>query len=201
MHVIPDPGRGAGVTAEQLYNLMPLQFFYARDGMDLPEFRFIEGWEMPEPERSLLVHDEDMTPRLSRHHDSKLGIRVFDKEWNDNYLLRLVVLESVSEKKIVEFGAIGIHVESFPEHVQDLIRECRRPFGGILNEEHVPHRGQPRAFFEVRADGRISNALQEPEGARLYGRCNQLVDNEGRALADIVEILPAKGESNDPPQA
>ena len=201
MHATPDPEQASGVRAEQLYDLMPLRFFYARDGIARPEFRFIDGGDMPEPEKELLVHDTDMTPKLSEYHGSELGIRVFDKEWNDDYLLRLVVLETIAEKRIVEFGAIGIHVESFPEHVRDLIRECKRPFGGILNEEHMPHHGKPGAFFEVRADERISNALQEPLGTVLYGRCNQLVDNDGLALADIVEILPAKGEPNDPPEA
>ena len=74
MCATPDPEQG--VTAEELYHLMPLQFFYARDGMELPEFRFIDGGEMPDPEKQLLVHDGDMTRRLSEHHGAELGIRV-----------------------------------------------------------------------------------------------------------------------------
>jgi hypothetical protein len=186
------------VSPADLYHLMPLQFFYAREGMALPEIRFIEGDEMPEPEKSLLVHETDMTPRLSEYHEAELGIRVLEKELNDDYLLRLVVLETLDGGKVVEFGAIGIHVDAFPERVRGMIRDCRRPLGGILKDEGVAHRGKPGAYFEVRADRRISQALREPVGARLFGRCNQLRDNDGMALADIVEILPSRGQARDP---
>lgn len=204
MHGIPEKEsrkESRKESAEELYHLMPLQFFYAREGMPLPKIRFIGGDEMPEPEKTLLVHDTDMTPKLADYHDSALVLRLLQKEFNDDYLLRLVDLVTVGEGKIVEFGAIGIRVEAFPKRVRGLIRDCVLPLGGILKDEKVPHSGKPGAYFEVCADKLISEALQEPLGARLYGRCNQLMDKDKLVLADIVEILPAKGEPNPLPRA
>lgn len=195
MRGTPDP-ESVTKSAEELYHLMPLQFFYSREGVPLPEIRFVDGAEIPEPERTLLVHDTDMTPTLTEYHDSELILRVIQKEGSDDYLLRLVDLVTAGEKKIVEFGAIGIRLESLPDRVRKLIRECVHPLGGILNEEAVPHSGKPSAYFEVKADALISESLREPLGATLYGRCNQLMDKDKLVLADVVEILPSKGGPN-----
>lgn len=192
MPVTPD-SQSKGAEAQEIYNLMPLHFFYARDGRVMPAFHFIPGEEMSEPERELLVHDKDMTPRLSNFHGSRLVLRVWEHELQEAYLLRLVLLETEEERRPVEFGAIGIHLDRFAAPVRKLIEEGEEPLGGILERFEVPHCGQPRAFFSVEADGLVSEALGSSEGDLLYGRCNQLVDPDGLALADIVEILPGKG--------
>ncbi|MFV1996178.1 MAG: hypothetical protein ACC661_12140 [Verrucomicrobiales bacterium] len=179
--------------AQEIYNLMPLHFFYARDGREMPVFRFIPGQEIPEPERELLVHDTDMTPRLSSFHQSRLVLRVWESELQDAYLLRLVLLETEKGRRPVEFGAIGIDLDKFAAPVRRLIEQGQEPLGGILERFEVPHRGNPRAFFSVEADDLVSEALGGSAGDLLYGRCNQLIDPDGLVLADVVEILPGKG--------
>ncbi len=169
---------------------MPMQFFYARENLPLPDLEFIDGGEMPEPERKLLVHDFDMTPTLEDFHGSKLGLRVFQKDRSDDYLLRLVVLETTEDQRPVEFGAIGIRLEAFTDQVRELIVQGKEPLGGILQREKLGHKGKPRAFLRVWADKLVSEALGVPLGTELYGRCNQLMDADGIVFADIVEILP-----------
>ena len=41
----------------------------------------------------------------------------------------------------------------------------------------------------------MCRTLRMEPGATLYGRCNQLVGEDGLTIADIVEILPRSGES------
>lgn len=173
-----------------LHWLLPLHFFYERRGMDLPRLDFIEGVEMRDGDRQLLVHEKDMTPTLTAHHGSKLGIQVLDKEVSEGMILRLVILRRHDNLLPVECGAIAIHLEHFEPEIQDLIRDCQIPLGGILQSEKIPHYGRPRGFFELEADELIANALGEDVGQVLCGRCNELCDPEGYTLADVVEILP-----------
>ncbi|MCB1076851.1 MAG: hypothetical protein KDM64_03390 [Verrucomicrobiae bacterium] len=181
--------------AQALHWLMPLHFFYERAGHPLPDFRFISGKEVPYPYRSLLVHENDMTPTLAAFHHSKLYLEVHERVLSDDYLLRLVTLHAAASDLPVEFGAIGIHLSSLPQEVRSLVVEGRSPLGAILGEHQVPHHGSPAAFFSVPADDMMCRTLRQPADAVLYGRCNQLVDDDGIAIADIVEILPRSDES------
>ncbi|MEM8955246.1 MAG: hypothetical protein AAGD22_13925 [Verrucomicrobiota bacterium] len=173
--------------------LMPLHYFYQKRGLDLPPLTFLDGATMPDPERTLLVHDDDMTPTLARHHGEALGLRVLGCERSDDYLLRMVVLETIGTRVPVEYGAIGIDLGRFEADVQRLIVEGVEPLGGILGERAVPHVSQPRGFFAISCDSLVSEALDMVAGSELFGRCNQLSDAEGLVFADIVEILPEQG--------
>lgn len=181
--------------AQALHWLMPLHFFYERRTVDLPNFQFLRGKEVPYPYRSLLVHENDMTPTLAAFHHSKLYLEVLEKEVNDNFLLRFVILRSAASDIPVEFGAIGINLEGFEPDVREMIVEGRIPLGGILGDSEVVYQGSPTAYFSVPADEIIGEALAQPVGTELHGRCNQLLDGEGNVFADIVEILPKSDES------
>jgi hypothetical protein len=171
--------------------LMPLHFFYAREGRSLPPIEFVEAGGMPAFERELLAHDHDMTSTLSEYHGSALGLNVIAKEETRTYLMRLVVLERRRPPRIpVEFGAIGIRLEFFSDRARELIVACQKPLGGILDEEGIHYHSQPRAFFKLSADRLIAELLAEEEGATLWGRSNTLSDCRGEVFADIVEVLP-----------
>lgn len=172
-----------------LDHLAPLIFFYGL-GSARPHVTFIEPDDMPDEERHLLVHDTDMTPRLREHHDSDIDLDVHAKGKIGDYYVRASVLRRSSDAKAVEFGAIGIHLELLPEMARKLVIEGRRPFGGILEEQAVPHSSHPRGYFRIVIDHRLAELLNANEGETLYGRCNELRHGSGRILADVVEVLP-----------
>lgn len=184
-----------GELAQALHWLMPLHFFYEKRGIELPNFKFLSGKEVPYPYRSLLVHENDMTPTLAAFHHSRLYLEVLEREVNDNFLLRFVILRSAMSDIPVEFGAIAIHLAGFEPEVRDKIVEGKVPLGGILGEYQIDHYGNPAAYFSVPADEIIGDALALPLHTQLHGRCNQLLDAEGQVFADIVEILPKSDES------
>jgi chorismate-pyruvate lyase len=187
MPVIPE-SRAAAAHALDL--LMPLAWFYNEDDAPLPPVHFMEGSEVPQPWRDLLVHQCDMTPTLRAHHGSEITLQVVQMQMSDSFVMRQVVLHRASDGVPVEFGAIGIQLENFPPHVKELIREGQRPLGGILETEGVPHTSAPRAWFSVEADDHIGQLLKVHPGTKLYGRCNALSHPDGIVFADIVEILP-----------
>ncbi|MEZ5328060.1 MAG: hypothetical protein R3F19_23705 [Verrucomicrobiales bacterium] len=186
MHATPDQ---AAADAQALDLLMPLQFFYLREGRLVPPVEFIDGSVMPEPYARLLVHQSDMTPNLRDFHRSEISLVVLDHEVSTDYLMRAVVLNDADDNP-VEFGAIGIRLEVFNESLKKQIVGAAGPLGGLLEQHRFPHSSSPKAYFRVNADQYISEQLQCPIGTVLYGRCNALLAKDGLTFADIVEILP-----------
>ncbi|NNE93635.1 MAG: hypothetical protein HKN23_18455, partial [Verrucomicrobiales bacterium] len=191
MHVTPESGvSDSADLAQALHWLLPIHFFYERKGRALPDFHFLEGSEVPYPYRSLLVHENDMTPTLAAFHHSKLYLEVHEKETSDEFVMRLVTLHAAASDIPVEFGAIGIHLQNFEDEVRQRIVEGGVPLGAILGEHKVAHHGSPSAYFRVPADDLMAGTLKQEAGDELFGRCNQLLDDDGMVIADIVEILP-----------
>lgn len=197
MPVTPDRSEASRAYAEAIHRLLPFHFFYEKANIDLPDFTFLEGSEVPYPYRSLLVHENDMTPTLAAFHHSKLYLKVHSHESTDEFVMRLVSLHSKASDKAVEYGAIAIQLGGLEPKVRDLVIAGEVPLGAILGEYSVIHRGSPCAYFSVPADVPISAALGQAPGETLYGRCNQLIDGEGMVFADIVEILPRSNESEN----
>ena len=175
-------------TAQHLDLLMPLVFFYGRLELDLPRVEFIEGPSMPQPQRHLLVHQSDMTPRLREHHHSAPQLTVVSVERTEDYVIREVVL--ACEGRPVEYGAIGIHLDGFPLPVKTMICEGTAPLGAILESEGIPHTSAPTGYFVLEADAHMAQLLGTSPGMRLFGRCNVLSHADGTSFADIVEVLP-----------
>ncbi|MEM9281400.1 MAG: hypothetical protein AAGA96_06205 [Verrucomicrobiota bacterium] len=197
MHVTPDQSAAGQAYAEALHRLLPFHFFYERSGVELPDFTFLEGAEVPYPYRSLLVHENDMTPTLAAFHHSKLYLEVHEHESSEDIVMRLVTLHAAASDVPVEFGAIAIQLGGLPDAVKQEVREGSLPLGGLLGDHEVEHRGSPSAYFSVPADALIAQSLDQPAGELLYGRCNQLLDRDGMVFADIVEILPRSNESEN----
>ena len=113
-----DSREASARLADALHQLMPFHYFYEKAGKPLPDFTFLTKSEVPYPYRSMLVHENDMTPTLAAFHHSNLYLEVHEHDESENYLMRLVTLHTVSDDSPVEFGAIGIHLETLPAVVQ-----------------------------------------------------------------------------------
>ena len=172
--------------AELLY---PLSLFRQAEGAPLPAFEVIDGEAMPQPYRDLLVHGGDMTSRLAAFHEGRIVLEVLHREVTPEAYRREVVLHVEASGMPVEYGAIEIFLEAFPERLRPLIVEARLPLGGLLNAHHVTYRSQPKAFIKLAEDAMMSRIFGMKEAAGFYGRCNELVREDGELLARIVEVL------------
>lgn len=173
--------------------LYPLNEFYAQAGLALPSATRINGREMPEPYRRLLVHDRDMTPTMEAAYDRKMNLRVLKYALDHEVFSRQILLVPEGSETPVVFGAIKIYLDEFPTAARDLVLERRLPLGTILESQAIKHFSKPDAFFEVEADASICEALGINWPARLYGRRNVLGNSTGRKLAQVLEILPPEG--------
>jgi chorismate-pyruvate lyase len=177
----------AAIALDLLY---PLNEFYQQAGLPLPLATKINGREMPEPYRRLLVHDRDMTPTLEAAYDRKMNLRVLKYALTDEVFSREIVLIPEGGNEPVVFGAIKIYLDEFPSEARELVLERKLPLGTILESQGIRHYSKPDAFFEVEADAFIETALGIKAPAKLYGRRNMLGNGTGRKLAQVLEILP-----------
>jgi len=175
----------------QRENLLdPLDQFYVASGVPVPEATKTEGESIPEPYRNLLVHEDDMKPTLEAAYRQRIHLRLVNRKVEGDVMLRQVVLVLDSDERPVEFGAIRIQLQHLPPEARQLVLEGRLPLGRVLQEFCIQHNSRPVAYFEVRADALIGEALQTPGLQRLYGRRNRLLMPAGELLAEVVEILP-----------
>ena len=168
----------------------PLSDFYARAKLPLPRIEMIPGDAVPEPYRALLVHHNDMTPTLEGFHKSQIHLEILSRERRGGFYFREVVLRLNHDEKPVEFGAIKIFLGLFPEEAQELILLEQVPLGTILKDCGVAHRNEARAFLRLESDEVINQAFELTQTTTLYGRKAVISDPQGKALSEIVEILP-----------
>lgn len=150
----------------------------------------VHSSDIPPPIHQVLVHNSDMTSKLSFFYQGEIRIHALHKEFKEPYLLREVILKKEENNQPVEYGAIQIDLSNLPEAAQAKILEFRTPFGAILKQFDVLYKSKPTLFFKVLADSYLIDLLQIKEQQWLFGRSNVLMKDNGEVLADVVEILP-----------
>jgi chorismate-pyruvate lyase len=170
--------------------LYPLNEFYALRGQTAPHFVRLDAAEMPQPQRSLLAHQSDMTSTLENFYRHRLHVELLARHMVENVYGREVALRLDQDGQRVEFGAINIMLDFFPPQARQEILRQRQPLGRILAESGVEFASRPRFYFRLASDQFINRALGLSGPQALYGRRNTLTDPWDRPLAEIVEILP-----------
>ena len=150
----------------------------------------IEPDALPEPSRSLLVHERDMTGTLAAFWGSPIELRPLRVHREGEVLYRQVVLIATNKRIPVEAGAIRIHLDRFPPEALGEITGNRRPLGAILAEYRIPYTCSPRGFFRIPTNRFLREAFGDVRDTMHYGRRNRLVNPAGELLAEVVEILP-----------
>ncbi|MEW5978672.1 MAG: hypothetical protein AB1898_22975 [Acidobacteriota bacterium] len=170
--------------------LDPLDQFYTRAGLPLLTVTPLQGASVPEPYRSLLVHERDMTPTVERLYQQRTHLRVLSAEDDGKTLLREVVLALERDERPVVFGAIRIHLRHLAPAACQSVLSARIPLGRVLEEHRIAHVSRPAFYFKTLADATIRGALNLTEPQIVYGRRNRLLTPSGQAVAEVVEILP-----------
>src|SRR4051812_17724851 len=179
----------------------PLDDFYARSLLQLPKIERISEDQMPEPYRSLLAHETDMTPTLEKYHGADIHLRILGREQRGDFYFREVALQLDGTNQPVEFGAIKISLALFPPKARQMILGEHLPLGTVLRLCEIGHTTVAKAFFHLQSDDFISQALDLKKPAILYGRRANILDPQKRPLSEIVEILPPSVNKKSPGQS
>ncbi|MEZ5363547.1 MAG: hypothetical protein R2748_14695 [Bryobacterales bacterium] len=148
----------------------------------------MNGQDVPEPYRALLVHEGDMTPTLETFWESSIHLDVVARAEIHHELRRHVILRS-SVGRPVAFGAIRIPLDPFPAAAQQEILQGSAPLGALLRRYAIPHRSEPSGFFRMTPNAMTRQAFGWTDADVHYGRHNRLSSDAG-LLAEVVEILP-----------
>jgi chorismate-pyruvate lyase len=170
--------------------LYPLNEFYERAGAPLPRAIQVEGHDVPEPYRSLLVHERDMTSTVTKAYGREMRLRILKRILSNDVLAREIVLEIEGDGSAVVYAGIKIYLDRFPLEARRLILGGCHPFGSILASQGIVHFSRPEAFFRVDADDVINHALGLTGHSPLYGRRSALWNSPQVPLAHVLEILP-----------
>ena len=178
--------RAAASTGGMLF---PLDFVYARSGVELPRVKAIDPDDIPLPYRSLLVHQSDMTLTLERHFGGRVALRPLSTFAHGPWYFRRVLLAQEYTGRPVEMGAIRIKVSAFPDRIRRQILKNDIPLGRLLRDGGVQYESRPKMFLSVTPNPEMMGVFWMREPKTLYGRRTEMIRN-GVKIGDIVEVLP-----------
>jgi chorismate-pyruvate lyase len=173
----------------------PLSEFYARTSLALPHLEPVPGDALPEPYRTLLVHERDMTSTLERFHGSDIYIKALSSEQRNDGYFREVVLHRASDDAPVEFGANCVNLSLFTPEARWMILQEKVPLGRILKDHGIVHVTRALGFFRVEPDSIIGPALHLAKPVTLYGRRAMICNAAQQPLSQVVEILPPMADA------
>jgi hypothetical protein len=146
--------------------------------------------ELPERERTLLVHAQDMTSTLARFHGSSLQVEILQERRVEGMYLREVFLRTLSEGTVVEYGVLAVELEQFGPAEREALEGGHMPLGALLHRFKIPFVSAPIRFFSVAGEALATTPLHPVKDTTCYGRFNLLAKPTGEPLAWILEILP-----------
>ena len=169
--------------------LFPLDFVYARTGVELPQVDAVEAGDIPLPYQSLLVHRNDMTITLERHFGGRVALRPLSTLLQGPWYFRRVLLAQEYTGRPVEMGAIRIRIAAFSPRVRREILRNDVPLGRLLRDNGVDYESRPKVFLRVTPNAEMMGVFWMREPKTLYGRRTEMMHN-GTKIGDIVEVLP-----------
>jgi hypothetical protein len=169
--------------------LYPLDIAYTRAGLEPPLATAVAPEQIPQPYRSLLVHQRDMTLTLEEHFGGRVALRPLSTFVSGAWYYRRVLLAQEYSGRPVEMGAIRMKLAALPRSVQAEIRRNQVPLGRILRDGGVDFTSVPREFFAVVPNAEMMGVFWMREPRTLYGRRTEVLVG-GKAIGDIVEVLP-----------
>jgi len=166
----------------------PLLAFCGEDAAEALEFLLPD--QLPEPYRSLLFHESDMTGTLERYCGQAMLLHTIERVITPDRVVRHVELRGAEDGQPAEFGAIEISLDQFEAGPSEEILAGELPLGTILKKAEIDFISRPVAYFRIKPGASVRHSFGVPEDGWLYGRCNQLLALNGLTIADVVEILP-----------
>ncbi len=169
--------------------LYPLDALYAHAGVAPPLATRVAPARLPQPYRSLLHHERDMTLTLEAHCGDRVALRVLATRLKGRTYLRRILLVEASTGRPVEMGAVRLNLSALSPRARTAILQNRAPLSRVLRDQGVDFLSRPAAFLAVRPNADLMGVFWMPGPRTLYGRRTE-VFADGRRIGDIVEILP-----------
>jgi chorismate-pyruvate lyase len=153
-----------------------------------PEHELIEPAAMPEPYRTLLVHEHHMTVTVEEYYGGPVDVVVLQRKRDQNTYARKILLKLRSDERIVQSGIVRIRLDFCSEPVRAAILAEQIPVGRILIEHDVLRRIEPTAYFRLRPGPYLRHWFGRTDPFSTYGRLG-IIYCDGQPAIDLLEVL------------
>ena len=148
----------------------------------------IAAEEMPDPFRTLLVHEKHMTLTLTAHYGAFLELHVKEMHYEENLYSRKIQLSIPRNDALVEYGLVRLDLRYIPEPVWKEIFQQRTPLGEILLRHNILQRVQPRWYFRLNPGCSILQWLKADLPEPVFGRLGTIFCN-GQPAVEVMEVV------------
>jgi chorismate-pyruvate lyase len=150
----------------------------------------VNGNQMPEPYKSLLVHQRHMTVTLEKYWQTLTELHVVDLWEHHPYYTRRIYLTTRDSQRPVEYGLVQLDFNACSEQIQQAIRARQIPLGRILKQNDVPTEINCRSYFKIIPSQANIEAFDLNSDGPMYGRYAD-VEFDGKHAMILIEVMPA----------
>jgi len=188
------PADPAPVTLDALFAAVP-------EAGPAPVHERILAGDVPEPFRSLLVHDQHMTEVMERRHAGPVRVEVQARRRAGDFYSRWIRLRRVSDDTVVQGGLVRIRLSLLPAQAAAAILKEETPLGRLLIDHHTLRRIDIRDYMRFLPQAPLEACLGPMNGSPTYGRLGWLHVG-GQPAIELFEIIaPASVRPPLPPSA
>jgi len=155
----------------------------------MPRVKIVTPKQIPQPYRSLLVHDTDMTLTLERHFGDRVTLRPLSTFTSGRSYFRRVLLVQKYSGRPVEMGAIRIRLDVFNQQLRSKILRNKIPLGRLLRDGKFDYESRVKSYLCITPNSEMMGVFWMREVRILYGRRTEVIHNQTK-IGDIVEVLP-----------
>ena len=149
---------------------------------------------VPQPYRSLLVHNHHMTVAMESFHQCRVDVDVLDRRTDGLIYCREIRLRKAGTPIPVQFGLVRFDLNYVVPAVREKILDEKTPLGRVLIEHNVLRHIDLGAMLRVRAGEGLAKVLAMPVGGVTYGRLATIFCDQLPAV-DLLEISSQLPES------
>jgi hypothetical protein len=155
---------------------------------ELPRCEVIPADEVPEPYRTLLVHEHHMTVTVEAHHGDLVNVQILDRRHEDDLYARKILLTLQKSGKVVQFGIVRVNLSYCSEPVRAEIVSGKTPFGRILINHNVLRRIEPTAYLRIEPGPIMMGWFGMNASRPVYGRL-AYIHCDGRPAVELLEVV------------
>lgn len=142
---------------------------------------------VPEPYKTLLVHNDLMTARMEQFHGAPIEVRVLASRLEDLLYSRAIILVRQDTQAAVQFAFAQFETNAVSKVVRDEILSERLPLGRVLLNHGVNYQIERNASLKLTVGAGLSALLRCPLNQTTYGRAARLLCDE-RPTFEVIEV-------------
>lgn len=152
--------------------------------------------EIPEPYRTLLVHNHHMTVTVEDFYRDRVDVAILESQLLGHEYRRKILLALTGNSRVVQFGLVCIDLSLLSSVVREQIIAGKTPLGRILIENDVLREVRPISYWKVQPNDALRDWFQMTHDEDLYGRIG-LITTDGQPAIEVLEILAPIPRSPD----